>query len=136
MMVRFCEAFRISQRKELYSGNSINRKYGGTPMQEARSLRESPSELPGQAWCYTGAWSLELELGGWGWRGACPASGTFVLIVGPSALSHQMETSSKARRLCKSSPQAAREALTLLRYFHLFSFSFSYLGLELIWHTA
>lgn len=44
MMVRFYEAFRISQRKKLYSGNSINRKGGGTPMQEAESLRESPSE--------------------------------------------------------------------------------------------
>lgn len=31
MMVRFYEAFRISQTKELYSGNSINRKGGGTP---------------------------------------------------------------------------------------------------------
>lgn len=41
MMVRFYEAFRISQRKELYSGNSINRKGGGAPMQEAESLRES-----------------------------------------------------------------------------------------------
>lgn len=44
MTVRFYEAFRISQRKELYSGNSINRKGGGTPMQEAESLRDSLSE--------------------------------------------------------------------------------------------
>lgn len=44
MMVRFYEAFRISQRKEQYSGNSINRKGGGTPMQEAKSLQDSLTE--------------------------------------------------------------------------------------------
>lgn len=81
----------------------------------ARSLSACQKTEPGHAWYYI-----------------C-ILGKLPMIMGSSVFQHGMETRSKARRLCKYSPQTARETLTLT-LIHLNLFSFSQVFHILLWN--